>query len=229
MATAVPPGGRLEPKARFRRALIVEDDDRLRRSIARLASDWSKETLQAATAAEGRRMLEQEPDLVVIDVRLPDESGLTVAQAARQRQPRPAMIAVSGMASASEAFGMARHGVHVFLSKPFSADEFREKVRFLLNSMRPLAETAQLQEAGAPYGDGAIGSQLVDFAQQYRLSPREVTVVRLALSGLPRSRFPAILGVSDNTCKTLVRRVLHKCEARHLADIPRMLLVRDPP
>ena len=216
---------------RFNRALIVEDDDRLRRSIARLARDWSEEVLEARTVAEATSMLESSPDLIVIDVRLPDASGLEVAELAARQKPAPAMIAISGKASASEAFGMARQGVHMFLSKPFSADEFRRMVRSLLATSKPppplLSDGAALDESLQGIRDqGLAAAQLREFAHQYRLSPREITLAQLVLCGIPRGRFASVLGVSENTCKTMVRRLLHKCDANHLTDIPRILLVR---
>ena len=66
-----------------------------------------------------------------------------------------------------------------------------------------------------------------EFAAEYKLTERQVTLLRLVLSELPRNRYAEALSVTENTCKTMVRRVLRKVRAHNLADIPRLMLVRN--
>jgi DNA-binding NarL/FixJ family response regulator len=64
----------------------------------------------------------------------------------------------------------------------------------------------------------------VFFAERFGIPEREMALVRLATAGVPRGRCPDSLGISDNTCKTLTRRLLQRCGARSLAQIPRLVL-----
>src|SRR5262252_1025381 len=132
---------------------------------------------------------------------------------------------ISELASASEAFALAQWGVRVYLAKPFAPTELMDSVQELGTidpHGRPDAERAQIQSATS------LAVSLALFAQKHAIPEREMALVRLAVAGVSRSRCPAMLGVSENTCKTLIRRLLQRCGARNLAEIPRLVLMRQP-
>lgn len=113
------------------RALIVEDDVALRAAIARILTAWGDVAIsEAGTAAEAKGLLARPapPDLVIIDVRLPDETAFGVLDIASQLSPAPIFVAMSGKASADEAFQLAQRGVRKYLRKPFSSEELKETV-----------------------------------------------------------------------------------------------------
>jgi DNA-binding NtrC family response regulator len=109
----------------FRRALVIEDEADLRAAVERLLRRWCGEVLGAGSAAEGRVLLAapSPPDLVLLDVRLPDESGFDVIDAAAQLAPAPLILAMSGKASADEGFRLAQRGVRGYLAKPFGLEQ----------------------------------------------------------------------------------------------------------
>lgn len=216
--------GLARPTSRFSRALVVDDDDALRRSLVRFLRGMRAEVSEARTLDEALRLLARGPDLVMTDVRLPDGSGCAVAEMASRLSPQPLVVAMSGLASASEAFALAQWGVRVYLAKPFAPTELLESVQ----------ELGALDPSSRPDGDRPIQSatslavSLALFAQKHAIPEREMALVRLAVAGVSRSRCPAMLGVSENTCKTLIRRLLQRCGARTLAEIPRLVLMREP-
>ncbi len=115
----------------FERVFVVEDDAALCAAIARIVSGWGElELSEAATAAEARSMLAEPPppDLVIIDVHLPDETAFGVLEAARELSPAPIVVAISGKASPDEAFRLAQAGVRAYLPKPFSIQELASTV-----------------------------------------------------------------------------------------------------
>lgn len=204
----------------FAQALIVEDDDQLRRAVERLLTGWNTPATSVRTVKDARAQLSDlNPDLIITDVRLPDGTGLMVAEAANQLSPAPLVIAMSGVASADEAFELAQHGVHIYLSKPFSPAQLSQKINEALRS-------SESGVRGGLYERVPMAANVHEFAQRYRLTPRQTTIVQLAVTGTPRRDYPEILGVTENTCKTMIRRLLHKCGARSLADIPRLMLVQ---
>ncbi|MDH5676182.1 MAG: response regulator transcription factor [Myxococcales bacterium] len=199
------------------RALIVEDDDRLRQSLVRAIGKCGAETIEARTVRDALRQLESQPELVVMDVRLPDGDSFEVARTASARVPAPLIVAMSGSASAEEAFRLATLGVREYLSKPFQMEDFLSTLRRALSKhKRDAPSLLDLRRE--------LLSRLEAYARRNGLTAREQEVARLAVEGIPRARFASELGVSENTCKTLIRRVLVKCEAARLADIPRLLL-----
>jgi DNA-binding NarL/FixJ family response regulator len=144
--------------------------------------------MEARTVAEGAALLANVPDLVVMDVRLPDGSSVEVAEASRALDPSPTVIAISGAATAAEAFELAKAGVQVFLPKPFSQGEFERRVKWAL---------AGDGESGLPPElKAALEVNLQRLTEQHALTERQTEVIRLVIAGVPRGRFAERLGIT---------------------------------
>jgi len=115
------------------RVLIVEDYKPLRQAIARAARTWGAEVLEAGTVREGRALLARLPDVVIVDVALPDGQAQPIVEEAVRMRPVAAVIAMSGQASAEEAFQLARAGARRYLPKPISLDELTRSVEEALS------------------------------------------------------------------------------------------------
>ncbi len=116
----------------LQRVLIVDDDDLVRRRLARtmrLRLSPSAEVLLAAGVQEALLLLDDRLDLVVTDLALADGSGVDVALAASGLSPPPVVVAVSGVARAHDGFQLARAGVFAFLEKPVTAGQILALVR----------------------------------------------------------------------------------------------------
>lgn len=115
--------------SRIDRVLVVEDEVPLRRGIATMVRrTWSAEVLEAGSVEEALSLLSATPDLVIADVCLPDGSALSVLEATLQHSPEPLKVAISGWASAEQAFALAQIGVRAFLSKPFALQDLCDAV-----------------------------------------------------------------------------------------------------
>ncbi|MET0388792.1 MAG: response regulator [Polyangiales bacterium] len=206
-----------EVLAQFARVLIVDDDAPLRRALSRFFRNASLDVCEAKSVADALASLGGEPDLVITDVRLPDGSGRRVVEVASQQRPAPVIVAMSGLASAREAFALAQSGARIYLTKPFAERE-------LIDGIADLGQDARRSSPGVPI-DTELDDSLALFANRYGVPEREMELVRLATAGVPRNRCPEMLGISENTCKTLTRRLLQRCGARSLAQIPRVVLI----
>jgi two-component system, NtrC family, response regulator PilR len=202
----------------FSRVLIVDDDAPLRRVLSRFFRTLSLEVWEAKSVAESLPLLDGEPDLVITDVRLPDGSGQKVVEVASQKRPSPVIVAMSGLASAREAFALAQSGARIYLTKPFAERELVEGIADVCSETRRAA-------AVGTAADVDLAVSLALFAARYSVPEREMELVRLATAGVSRNRCPGMLGISENTCKTLTRRLLQRCGARSLAQIPRLVLI----
>jgi len=116
----------------FRRVLIVEDHAPLREAIGSLFRSSGAEVLEAGTEQGAIAMLSPAPDLVICDVYLPDGSAFKVLEATLGISPEPVKIAMSGHASAEEAFKLAQLGVLAYLPKPFSLQEMSDTLERVL-------------------------------------------------------------------------------------------------
>jgi DNA-binding NtrC family response regulator len=126
------------------RVLIVEDDAMLRSALRRtLRSRGAHRIEEAATLAAGQLLLPAGFDLVVLDVRLPDGSGVALAEAAAALQPAPLIIVLSGEASPAEAFRLAQLGVLKFVAKPISLDNLVEAVAFVQDARQRIEVIAK--------------------------------------------------------------------------------------
>ena len=110
------------------RVLIVEDHKPLRQAIARAGRGWGAEVLEAGTVREGHELLLRMPDVVIVDVALPDGQALPIVEEAVRMRPAAAVVAMSGQASAEEAFQLARSGARRYLRKPISLEELTRSV-----------------------------------------------------------------------------------------------------
>jgi two-component system, response regulator RegA len=119
--------------------LIVEDNDSLREAMAAGVRQLGAEVLEAATCAEAiARLGERAPDLVIADVCLPDGSALALFEATRRLAPEPLEIAISGAASAEQAFELAQLGVRAYLAKPFLLKDLEDTIERVRAEPPPL-------------------------------------------------------------------------------------------
>jgi DNA-binding NtrC family response regulator len=113
--------------------LIVEDDEMLRRSLARVVRQWGAQVSEAGSIHEGIELLEENPDLLLTDVALPDGDAFQLLEQASARRPAPVAIAVSGQTSTEDAFRLAQVGCRAFLEKPFQVELLAERVEKALS------------------------------------------------------------------------------------------------
>ena len=105
------------------RVLVVQDDVSLGESLRDGLRDWGAEVDWVRSLHEAYEACAQPFRLLVVDVQLPDGSGVTLAERAAQMRPVPMILAVSDCNAAREVFRMAQLGAVGFLQKPFERGE----------------------------------------------------------------------------------------------------------
>jgi putative two-component system response regulator len=117
------------------RILVIDDEDYIRRLLRRLLAPIGYNVEEASTAEDGlARVRAEPPDLVLLDLHLPDRSGHEVLEAIRA-DPATRLLPVvmlTGMATAAEKMRAQAEGVTDFISKPFSQEELLPRVRALV-------------------------------------------------------------------------------------------------
>jgi len=121
------------PLSKLKRVLIVEDDDGLRRSLARVVRRWGTEVVEASTVADALEKLGDNPELLITDVALPDGDAFKLLEVASRKRPAPVAIAVSGQTSTEDAFRLAQVGVRAYLEKPFDTEDLTQRVEAALS------------------------------------------------------------------------------------------------
>lgn len=117
--------------------LLVEDSAPQARLFTEYLASESIQTSLAATAAEARAAIEKRPpDLILLDLKLPDEDGLDVLKWIREQQFPSAVIIITGHGSVDVAVEVMRHGAEDFLEKPVTANRLRTSVKNLIEKRR---------------------------------------------------------------------------------------------
>jgi DNA-binding response OmpR family regulator len=183
-----------QPTARtVRRVLIVEDDRALCVALARLARSWGTEVWQAHSIAEARSLMEQQPDLMIVDVKLPDGDAFGLVEQAQHAKPAPVVVAMSGAASAEEAFRLGQLGVRAYVAKPFSVESLTAEVE------KALRATPHLE----PLVNAVVGQMpLRDFQDKTR---RMLIDQAVALADGSRSGAARLLQVSRQAVQQVMR------------------------
>ena len=121
--------------------LIVEDNDKNMKLVRDILRHKGHATLEAATGADGVRLaIEHRPDLILMDIQLPDIDGIRALQLIREQPFLTAtpVLAVTASVMPEDRDKIARSGFDGFISKPISIKPFLETVeRFLASGRRP--------------------------------------------------------------------------------------------
>ena len=117
--------------------LIVEDNEKNRKLLRDILQHLGHATLEAATGHEGVRLaLQDVPDLILMDIQLPDIDGITALREIRKDASLDAMpvLAVSASVMPDEQQKIVASGFDAFITKPINLKQFVETVqRFLQN------------------------------------------------------------------------------------------------
>jgi putative nucleotidyltransferase with HDIG domain len=103
------------------RILTIDDEPMVRESIAAYLEDSGFQLLQAQNGREGLEIFRREkPDLILVDLRMPEVDGLDVLSAVRRESPGTPIIVVSGTGVLQDAIEALRRGAWDFVTKPIS-------------------------------------------------------------------------------------------------------------
>lgn len=139
--------------------LVVDDDDTVRETLAEYFGICGMQVLSAATAADARNAVARHlPDVVVLDLRLPDAQGLSLFEQLRTDDPDGAVILLTGHADVRIAVGAMQHGAIDVLEKPVNLETLRDAVMRGVQMVRLQREVAVLRarDAGASAREPAV-------------------------------------------------------------------------
>ena len=108
----------------FTTVMIVEDDEPLARTIEAALAGRAEQVKICRRASDAiARLSRLNPDVILLDVSLPDGTAFDVLREVAAIEPQPMVIAMSGSARADESFRLAQLGVRWYLPKPFTLDQ----------------------------------------------------------------------------------------------------------
>lgn len=187
--------------------VFIVDDDRAVRDSLRWVIGAAGFRVKAYPSAEAflEKLDPSQPGCLVLDVRMPEMSGLQLQKLLSSENHVLPIIFISAHGSVPEAVRALREGAIDFLMKPFDHRVLLERIQSSIELDRKRRESRRQQETIA--------------ARMARLTARERQVMELIVIGKPNKTVALELGISTKTVEIHRARVMEKLAVRNLADL----------
>ena len=181
------------------RVLVVDDHPLMRLGLKNVIG--ADPTLvvdgEAGTAAHAVEMFRAvQPDVVLMDLRLPDSRGATAVEAIRRERGDAKVIVLSSSVSEEDVYGAVAAGARAYVLKTIDAADLRAVMHSVLRGERHFA--------------GDVAACLASRRQDSELTTRELDVLKLMVRGKRNRHIAQTLGISTSTVKTHVANILGK-------------------
>jgi DNA-binding NtrC family response regulator len=182
------------------RAFVVDDDKAFSAAVAELLEQQGLQVVTAATLREARKLLTMPPpDLLLVDLMLPDGSGLDLIQEI-QTDAATKIVVITGHASLDAAIESLRARVFDFLVKPIDLEQLQSCIRSVTGAPKKTAKCA----VDPIHGEGGAGSDLL-IGESPVMQELKRTIEKVA----PTDATILLLGASG-TGKDIVAKAVHQ-------------------
>lgn len=201
-------------EARERIRIVIADDHDLYRRGMQAVIGLEPDLEIVAEAGSGgeavEKVFEFEPDVVLLDVRMPGNSGIEACTAIKEKAPRTKILILTASDDEADLFSAIKAGASGYLLKDLPTEEIADSVRLVHSgqSVIPphmagqlIAEFSRL--SNEPPKDAQVGPRLTD---------RELEVLSLVAKGKANKEIATLLFISENTVKNHVRNILEKLQ-----------------
>lgn len=182
--------------------VLVVDDERMNRwSLVQALRGWGYEVSEVGTVAEAISVYDSEqPAAVLLDINLPDGSGLDILTEIKRKNPNAVVIMVTGRVLADEAIAALRGGAYDFIGKPVDLDELEITVRNGIEAQRLRKEVTQVRSEKA---------RRFGFEQIIGESAAIQEILQLARKVAQRESVSVMLQGESGTGKDVVAKAIH--------------------
>ncbi|MEO8463330.1 MAG: response regulator transcription factor [Chloroflexota bacterium] len=194
------------------RILLADDHALFRDGLASLLGAWGHEVV--GLVSDGSEAIEAairlQPDLILMDVRMPVVSGLDATRVIGERLPAVAIVMLTVSEDEGDLFDAIKAGARGYLFKSLEAVQLKGMIAAVQRgeaAITPATAARILAEwsHASPDADKGVAGD--------RLTARELEVLHLVTDGLRNKEIAAKLGITENTAKFHLRNILDKLHA----------------
>ena len=212
------------------RVVIVDDHQLFRSGVRRELEGLVEIAGDAATVDDAvRQIAAVAPDVVLLDVHMPDGGGVEVIRRAAAQGDPPRFLALSVSDAAEDVIAVIRAGARGYVTKSISGPELADAVRRVHDGdavfSPKLAGFVLDAFAGAPTAPPAVAASEADAALDH-LTPREREVLRHLARGYMYKEIALRLGISAKTVEAHVSAVLRKLQLSNRHELSRWAVER---
>jgi len=203
--------------------LVIDDDPSFSQFTRKLLADKGMRVVVAASKGEGLEAFERErPTCVILDIFLPDGSGVDLIKSMRAASLTIPIIMVSGQSEVDEVVRAMKEGASDYVKKPFQGEELLLKMRMVLDASHAKEELDELRIKAHPEEE---------YNLLFGMSDR-MSKVQAVLDQVAGTDITVLITGESGTGKELVAKALHKASERvndpfikvNCAALPRELL-----
>lgn len=181
--------------------LIVDDDEAIRWSLGEALRTWDFDSVEAGSVAQALKKFESEqPGTVLLDIDLPDGSGLDVLRQIHHERPECIVIMITGNVRVENTISALRGGAYDFIGKPINLEELRVTIRNGLEARYLRREVEQVRKERA---------HEFNFRQIVGESPAMKKMLALAAKVAESEVSSVLLQGESGTGKDLVAKAIH--------------------
>lgn len=202
------------------RALIVDDEANIRKVLRRVLEERPVEVDEAETLQEGIRMIERQAyDAAIVDIRLPDGSGIEALKAIKGVNSSSVVLVVTAFASTETAVEAMKAGAYDYLTKPFNLEEIRVVIRNVFDKIGLQDRVRTLQRYADEYQSIVGKSEAMQrlFSIIEKIAPFDSNVLIVGESGTGKELVAQAIHEKS-------RRLNHSLVAVNCASLPGELL-----
>jgi two-component system KDP operon response regulator KdpE len=160
------------------KVLVIDDEPPIRKLLRMGLGTQDYEVLEAPNGRTALEMLAQNPDLIILDLGLPDMQGLDLLQTLRGRNERVPIVVLSSRGDEAGKVDALDHGADDYVTKPFGMEELLARLRAALRHQ------LQVQGERPVFRTGELSVDLVRRIvrvgdREVKLSPKEYDLLRL--------------------------------------------------
>ena len=203
------------------RVLVVDDDQLTLRSVAYLLQQEGYGVVTAATGGDAIEEVERgRPDVILLDIGLPDVGGVEVCRRLRERTSVPIIFLTARRAEAEKVVALDAGGDD-YVTKPFGVAELAARIRAVLRRSRSVAGPLPEQLAGGGIVLDRGSHRILVRGEEVALTPREFDLLHFLMANAGRAVdrqriFDAVWGIGffgdQNALDVYVRQLRRKIE-----------------